>query len=63
LRQTQPDEAEHLRDLGLVYYHQRRLPQAAHYLNAYLQKAPQATDAQVIRDGIKHLLDDWVPMN
>jgi regulator of sirC expression with transglutaminase-like and TPR domain len=63
LRQTQPREPEHLRDLGLVYYHQRRLPQAAHYLNAYLQRLPDAMDAQVIRDGIKHMLDDWAPMN
>ncbi len=63
LRLTQPQEPEHLRDLGLVYYHQRRLPQAAHYLNAYLQRAPDALDAQVIRDGIKPVLDEWAPMN
>lgn len=63
LRQVQPNEADHLRDLGLVYYHQRRLPQAAHYLNAYLHQHPAAIDAQVIRDGIKNILDEWVPMN
>lgn len=63
LRQTQPQEAEHLRDLGLVYYHQGRLSKAAHYLNAYLHQVPFAADAEVIRDGMKHLLDEWVPMN
>lgn len=63
LRQTQPDAPEHLRDLGLVYYHQRRLSQAAHFLNAYLDQSPQADDAQVIRDGMKDLLDSWVPLN
>lgn len=63
LRQTQPDVAEHVRDLGLVYYQQRRLPQAAHYLDVYLQLAPQAADAQVIRDGMKDLLDEWVTLN
>lgn len=63
LRQTQPEVVEHLRDLGLVYYQQRHLPQAAHYLNAYLQRVPSADDAQLIRDGMKHLLDEWVPMN
>lgn len=63
LRQVQPDDAEHLRDLGLVFYHQRSLPQAANYLNAYLQRQPDAIDAQVIRDGIKNILDEWVPMN
>jgi regulator of sirC expression with transglutaminase-like and TPR domain len=63
LRQTQPQEAEHLRDLGLVYYHQGRLSKAAHYLNAYLHQVPDAADAEVIRAGMKHLLDEWVPMN
>lgn len=63
LRQAQPDAPEHLRDLGLVYYHQRRLPLAAHYLNAYLLKEPDASDAHLIRDGIKQLLDEWVPLN
>lgn len=63
LRQVQPTEPEHLRDLGLVYYHQRRLPLAAHYLNAYFQVRPNASDAQVIRDGIQNTLDQWVPMN
>lgn len=63
LRQVQPTEAEHLRDLGLVHYHQQHLPKAAHYLNAYLQQKPDATDAQLIREGIKNILDEWVPMN
>jgi regulator of sirC expression with transglutaminase-like and TPR domain len=63
LRQTQPQNAEHLRDLGLVYYHQGRLSKAAHYLNAYLHQVPNATDAEVIRDGMKHLLDEWASMN
>lgn len=63
LRQVQPTEAEHLRDLGLVHYHQHHLPQAAHYLNLYLQRRPDAPDAQVIRDGFKNILDQWVPMN
>lgn len=63
LRQTQPEVPEHLRDLGLVYYQQRQLTQAAHYLDAYLQRVPGATDAQVIRDGMKDLIDEWVTLN
>jgi regulator of sirC expression with transglutaminase-like and TPR domain len=63
LRQTQPEAAEHVRDLGLVYYQQRQLTQAAHYLDAYLRRAPDAADAQVIRDGMKDLLDEWVALN
>jgi regulator of sirC expression with transglutaminase-like and TPR domain len=63
LRYIQPDVAEHLRDLGLVHYRQRSLPQAAHYLNAYLEQAPQAEDAQHIREGVKAILDEWAAMN
>lgn len=63
IRQVQPNEPEHLRDLGLVYYHQGRLSKAAHFLDAYLHQVPDAADAEVIRDGMKQLLDDWVPMN
>jgi hypothetical protein len=39
------------------------LPQAAHYLNAYLNRSPDAADVNAIREGMKHLLDEWVPMN
>lgn len=63
LRQTQPEAPEHLRDLGLVYYRQRDLPLAAHYLDEYLRHAPDAADAQVIRDGMKDILEEWVQMN
>lgn len=63
LRQTQPTNPEHLRDLGLVYHNQRSISRAAFYLNTYLQVAPDASDAEMIRNGMKHLLDEWVPMN
>jgi len=63
LRVVQPDAAEHLRDLGLAHYRQRALPQAAHYLNQYLQMAPEASDAQAIRDGMRDILDYWVRQN
>lgn len=63
LRQTQPEVAEHVRDLGLVYYQQRQMTQAAHYLDVYLQRAPSAADAQVIRDGMKDMLELWATQN
>lgn len=63
LRVVQPDDAEHLRDLGLAHYRQRALPQAAHYLNQYLLMAPEAPDAQAIRDGMHDILDYWVRQN
>lgn len=63
LRIIEPDEPEHLRDLGLVYYRQNALPQAAHYLEWYLQQAPDADDAAVIREGVQATLDSWALQN
>ncbi len=63
LRIVQPDEPEHLRDLGLVYYRQNALPQAAHYLESYLLQAPEADDAAIIRDGVRATLDTWALQN
>lgn len=63
LRVVQPDEPEHLRDLGLVYYRQNALPQAAHYLESYMQKAPEADDAAVIREGVRAALQSWAVQN
>lgn len=63
LRLMQPQTVEHLRDLGLVYYHQQSLPQAAYFLNEYLIQSPHAADAPMIREGIKDTLDDWVLLN
>ena len=36
---------------------------AARYLEAYLQQAPDADDAQTIRDGIADTFDDWARLN
>jgi regulator of sirC expression with transglutaminase-like and TPR domain len=63
LRLVQPDAAEHLRDLGLAHYRQRSLPQAAHYLNQYLQTVPDAPDTEAIRDGMRDILNNWVRQN
>lgn len=63
LHMTQPRAAEHLRDLGLVYYRQQSLPQAAYFLNEYLTLAPNADDAPMIRQGMKDTLDGWVMLN
>ncbi len=63
LRLVQPAVPEHLRDLGLIHYRQRDIRQAAHYLNLYLQAAPEAADAGAIRDGISEILDEWARQN
>lgn len=63
LRMVQPDVAEHYRDLGLIHYRRGSTIMAARYLEAYLQQAPDAEDAQTIRDGIADALDDWARLN
>lgn len=49
-----PDEPEALRDRGLAYLELGYLPGARQDLSRYLQRAPEAGDAQTIRG---HLLD------
>ncbi|MEZ4516350.1 MAG: transglutaminase-like domain-containing protein [Chloroflexota bacterium] len=63
LRLVEPQTAEHLRDLGLIYYRQQSLPKAAYFLNEYLAQAPNATDATMIRQGMRDALDGWAPLN
>ena len=63
LQMMQPDAPEHLRDLGLVYLRQQSIPQAAHFLNEYLTQSPDASDAAMIRQGTKQLLEDWAILN
>lgn len=63
LRLVQPDMPELLRDLGLIYYHQKAPHQAAHYLELYLQKLPNAVDASAIQEALKGMLDDWARYN
>lgn len=63
LQTMQPDSAEHLRDLGLVYLRQQSIPQAAYFLNEYLAHVPNASDAAMIRQGTKQVLEEWALQN
>ncbi len=63
LRLVQPQVPEHVRDLGLVHYRKRSLRLAATYLDAYLRAAPDASDADAIRNGMRELLNDWTRLN
>lgn len=63
MRQIQPDNPHHLRELGVIYYQLGKMRQAATFLDAYLQKEPHATDAQTIRQGIAEAMNNWVSQN
>ena len=63
LRFLQPHSTELLRDLGVVYFQQGNTPLAAYYLNEYLSKTPDASDRNVIQQGIAQVIDKWARQN
>lgn len=63
LQLVEPHAAEHLRDLGLVYYRKQAWRLAARYLESYLRQEPNAPDAETIRSGMREALDSWARMN
>ncbi len=63
MRQIQPHNPHHLRELGVIYYQQGDIHRAATLLDAYLQKAPNATDAQTIRQGMAAAINKWASQN
>ena len=63
MRQIQPDNPYHLRELGVIYYQTGEMHRAANYLQAYLQKEPDAADLETIREGIADALERWVRQN
>ncbi len=59
----QPQIAPHQRDLGLLYYRNNKLRQAAHYLSDYLRQAPNADDARTVKHSLKLVLDKFSKLN
>jgi regulator of sirC expression with transglutaminase-like and TPR domain len=59
----QPDEAEHQRDLGLLYANSGGLRLAANHLGEYLRRRPDAQDAALIRQSLSGLLDQLARLN
>jgi regulator of sirC expression with transglutaminase-like and TPR domain len=52
LRMIQPDEPQHLRDLGDIYLHLNSLRKAVKFYEAYLTRAPNAPDEKVVRENL-----------
>jgi regulator of sirC expression with transglutaminase-like and TPR domain len=63
LRDVQPDEPAHLRDLGLVHYQQDAYYEAARYLEAYLEREPDSPEAAAIRQNLSDEFARWARMN
>jgi regulator of sirC expression with transglutaminase-like and TPR domain len=63
IRYLLPHEPDHLRDMGLIHYHNGSIPQAAYYLNRYLEAKPNASDANTIRRNLFKDLHEWGRLN
>lgn len=63
LRDLQPEVSGHLRDLGLLHYRNGALRTAAHYLNHYLAREPEAKDADSVRQSREVLVEHLAKLN
>lgn len=63
LREMQPEEPAHLRDIGLIHYHHGTLYAAAHYLEAYLEHDPDSPAAMAIRQNLTADFSRWARQN
>jgi regulator of sirC expression with transglutaminase-like and TPR domain len=59
----QPDEADHLRDLGLLHARGGSKRTAAGYLEKYLMRRPEAKDADLIRQSLNGLVEQLARLN
>ncbi len=59
----QPDLPGHVRDLGVLHYRAGAYRQAARLLNEYLARAPQAADAETVRQGRALMLAERARLN
>jgi regulator of sirC expression with transglutaminase-like and TPR domain len=63
LRLVQPDLPETLRDLGLVYHQQGSLRLAVQYYEQYLNREPEAADAEEIKRNLRAAAQKLAQLN
>ncbi|MBI3244727.1 MAG: transglutaminase family protein [Chloroflexi bacterium] len=63
LRILQPHAAEHVRDAGLLHFRNGELRQAAHLLEQYLIREPDAPDSAAIRQTLDAILNQFAILN
>lgn len=63
LRELEPDQSGHVRDLGMVYYKDGAYNRAAQLFHEYLTLAPDAADAGTVRQSRDLLLDELARLN
>ena len=60
---VQAEVPQHLRDLGLLYYRLGVFAKASDYLDQYLQRQPNAPDADILRQTVDQTLTQWASLN
>ncbi len=63
LRTLQPAAAEHVRDAGLLHFRNGELRQAAHLLEQYLIREPDAPDTDAVRQTLNAILNQFAILN
>ena len=63
LATLEPDESEHLRDLGLLHFRSDSRRLGAEYLERYLRRRPSAPDAELIRRSLAGLVEQMARLN
>jgi regulator of sirC expression with transglutaminase-like and TPR domain len=60
---VQPDQADDVRDRGLIYFQEQDWMQAIHYLTRYLQENPEASDADSIGQRLQEAHESRARLN
>lgn len=60
---VRPDQAEEIRDRGLLLLHERHWNQAAAFLTRYLRENPDAADADIVRDRLQSAYERRARLN
>jgi regulator of sirC expression with transglutaminase-like and TPR domain len=63
LRDLQPEDSSHLRDLGVLHYRSRELRLALHWLEQYLAREPNAADFDAVRQTRDLLVERLARLN
>ncbi len=63
VQMMQPQDPQHLRDLGLLHFQTGSMLQAAQYLEAYMAQHPNSAEVKQIQKNVWAAFDRWVRAN
>ncbi len=63
MQMMQPQDPQHLRDLGLLHFQTGSMYQAAQYLEAFIERQPNGSEVKQIQKNVWAAFDRWVRAN